>query len=108
MHDLACTCPTCNKLPLDECGCDFAAQMRGEMKELLRGSDLSTADARNAAYEAVRSAFVAKYGKDVLTVRPEAKTDARMNWLPVVLLVGGVFALIFVTRGSLKRRRRSR
>ncbi len=105
MHDLACTCPTCNHLPLDECGCDLAAKLRGEVKERLRGADLSTADRRDAAYAAVRAAFAARHGNDVLTPRPEARTDPRMSWLPVLILVGGVVALVLVTRRSLRRRR---
>lgn len=105
MHDFACMCPTCNRLPLDECGCDFAATMRGEVKAQLRGADLSTAEKRDAAYDAVRAAFVAKYGKEVLTTRPEVKTSAGMSWLPLLILAAGLFGFVLVTRRSLKRRR---
>ena len=105
MHALACTCAACNKEPIAECGCDFAAKMRGEVKDWLRGSDLSTPEKRDAAYESVRAAFVAKYGKDVLTPRPQVRTGARMSWLPIAIFGGGLLALVMMTRSSLKRRR---
>ena len=106
MQNLACTCPTCNLEPIERCQCDQATKMRGEVKEALRGVDISTSDKRETAYQHVRNLFAAKYGAAVLTPN-EKKTDPRMNWLPVVMFVGGVLSLVVITRRSLKRRRES-
>jgi cytochrome c-type biogenesis protein CcmH/NrfF len=105
MHNLACTCPTCNKEPIEECQCDFAAKMRGEVKEQLHGTDLTTAETRAAAYRSVRAAFAAKYGDAVLTPLPAVKTDPRLNWLPLVIFVGGLLVLANLTRRSIRRKR---
>jgi cytochrome c-type biogenesis protein CcmH/NrfF len=105
MHDLACTCPTCNKEPIDNCACDLAAKMRGEVKEQLRGDDLSTAEKRDAAYEAVRATFAAKYGVAVLTPSPPVKTDPRMTWIPIAIFFGGLLLLANATRRSIRRKR---
>jgi len=80
--------------------------MRGEVKDAMKDVDISTADKRAAAYQHVRDLFAAKYGADVLTPN-EKKTDPRMNWLPLVLFIGGALLLVVVTRRSIKRRRAS-
>ncbi len=108
MQGLACTCGTCAKEPIDECACESAAKMRGEVKERLRGVDLSTAGAREEAYKSVRAGFAVKYGDAVLTPRLEAKTDPRLNWLPIIVFAGGVLLFANVTRKSLRRRRDER
>jgi len=106
MQNLACTCPTCNLEPIEKCQCDQATKMRGEVKDAMKDVDISTADKRAAAYQHVRDLFAAKYGADVLTPN-EKKTDPRMNWLPLVLFIGGALLLVVVTRRSIKRRRAS-
>jgi cytochrome c-type biogenesis protein CcmH/NrfF len=106
MQNLACTCPTCNLEAIERCQCEQATKMRAEVKEALHGVDISTGDKRETAYQRVRSLFAAKYGPDVLTPN-EKKTDPRMNWLPIVMLVGGALSLVIITRRSIKRRRAS-
>lgn len=106
MQNLACTCPTCSLEPIERCQCDLATKMRGEVKDALRGVDISTPDKRETAYQHVRNLFAAKYGADVLTPN-EKKTDPCMNWLPIVLFFGGALLLVVVTRRSIRRRRAS-
>jgi cytochrome c-type biogenesis protein CcmH/NrfF len=106
MQNLACTCPTCNLEPIEKCQCEQATKMRAEVKDALRSVDISKPDKREIAYQQVRNLFAAKYGADVLTPN-EKKTDPRMNWLPVVMLVGGPLLLVVITRRSIKRRRAS-
>ena len=108
MHRLACTCGTCEKEPIDECGCGQAAQMRGEVQAQLAGRDLSTAAGRAAAWTAVRAAMVATWGEGVLEPRPDAKEDPRLGWLPLIVFVGGFVLLVVVTRRSLARRRQEK
>ncbi|HEY2748582.1 MAG TPA: cytochrome c-type biogenesis protein CcmH [Polyangia bacterium] len=105
MHNLACTCPTCNREPIDECTCALAAQMRGEVKKQLAGRDLSTEAARKLASVTVRASIAGLFGAAALTPRPAARVDPRLDWLPVIVFVGGLFVLVVVTRRSLARRR---
>jgi len=105
MHSLGCTCDTCNHEPLDECGCPQAAALRAEVKDALRGRDLSTAAAQTSAYAAVRAAFAGKYGDAVLTPLPQRKPGAVLSWLPIVIFVGGFALFLVVTRRSFARRR---
>jgi hypothetical protein len=79
--------------------------MRGEVKAQVRGADLSTADGRETAYKAVRAAFAAKYGADVLTPRADVKTDGRLDVLPIIVFVGGLAAVVVIAGRSLRRRR---
>jgi cytochrome c-type biogenesis protein CcmH/NrfF len=102
MHDLACTCATCNKEPIDECACPQAVQMRAEVKQALYGRDLSTAQAQSTASAAVRSLFAKTYGDAVLTPRSQ---DPRLSWLPLLVFVGGFLVFVLMTRRSLARRR---
>ncbi|MCU1278615.1 MAG: hypothetical protein JWM53_2161 [bacterium] len=104
MQNLACTCPTCALEPIEKCQCDQATKMRGEVKNAMKGVDISTPDKRESAYQHVRDMFAAKYGADVLTPYVK-KTDPRMSWLPIVLFVGGALGLVVITRRSIKRRR---
>jgi cytochrome c-type biogenesis protein CcmH/NrfF len=106
MQNLACTCPTCNLEPIERCQCDQATKMRGEVKDAFRGVDISTPEKRETAYQHVRDLFAAKYGADVLTPN-QKKTDPRMNWLPIVMLIGGALLLVIITRRSIKHRRAS-
>src|SRR5262245_54001028 len=84
MKQLACMCPTCDRKPIEECECDFANRMRGEVKHELAGRDLSTDDARRRAAEAVRAHFVAAYGADVMVAQKRDRLG-RFRWFPVVL-----------------------
>lgn len=104
MQNLACTCPTCNLEPIERCQCEQATKMRAEVKDALRSIDISTPDKREIAYQHVRNLFAANYGADVLTPN-QKKTDPRMNWLPVVMFIGGTLLLVVITRRSIKRRR---
>jgi len=106
MQNLACTCPTCNLEPIERCQCEQATKMRAEVKDALRGIDISTPNKRETAYQHVCNLFAAKYGADVLTPN-QKKTDPRMNWLPIVMFAGGVLLLVVITRRSIKRRRLS-
>jgi cytochrome c-type biogenesis protein CcmH/NrfF len=105
MHGIACTCPTCKQEPIDECTCEMAAQMRGEVKKQLAGRDLSTEAARATARESVRTAIAGLFGVKALTPRPPPHVDPRLDWLPVIVFIGGLALLIGVTRRSLARRR---
>ena len=105
MHEIACTCPTCNKEPIDECTCELAAQMRGEVKKQLAGRDLSTEAARTTARAEVRTAIAGLFGAAALGPTRPTKTDSRLDWLPLIVFVGGLVILVLVTRRSLARRR---
>ena len=104
MHSLACTCPTCNREPIDECTCELAAQMRGDVQKQLAGRDLSTAAARTAAREAVRASVAGTFGAAALTPSPPRRA-AELDWLPIFIFAGGLLLLVMVTRRSLARRR---
>ena len=94
MKDLGCMCGGCNKEPLHDCKCGYAAQERAKVLAMLSGRDLATEQARDRAYEDVRDAFVTKYGQEVLTM-PMDKGFNRLAWALPFALLGGSLVLIF-------------
>ncbi|RMH43872.1 MAG: hypothetical protein D6689_03865 [Deltaproteobacteria bacterium] len=106
MKDIGCMCGGCNKEPIHDCKCGYAAQMRAEVLAALRGRDLSTEEAQRRAYEEVRDAFIAKYGQEVLTL-PIDEGFNRLAWALPFALIGGSLALIVgVGRYWVRRGRR--
>jgi len=98
MHGIACTCDTCDKEPIDECGCANAAKMRGAVQaELAEGKDAP----------AVRAEIASIFGAAALTPSAPAR-EARIGWLPIVIFAGGFLVLLNGTRRSLARRRREK
>ena len=95
MKELACMCPRCDRLPIDECECDFAADMRGEVKR-----ELAT-----KTPDAVRAHFVSKYGAEVLVKNKPPDRVGRFRWFPIVLFGAGAVLLFIVARRSLLRGR---
>jgi cytochrome c-type biogenesis protein CcmH/NrfF len=95
MKELACMCPRCDRLPIDECECDFAADMRGEVKR-----ELAT-----KTPDAVRAHFVSKYGAEVLVKNKPPDRVGRFRWFPIVLFGVGAVLLFIVARRSLLRGR---
>jgi cytochrome c-type biogenesis protein CcmH/NrfF len=99
MGELGCTCGTCGLEPINTCGCDFAAKMRGEVLAELDTHDVSTETGRRAAAESVRASFVARYGAKVIRHRPNAD-------VPVAVGVGVVIVAVIGVRTIRRRRRR--
>src|SRR5262249_37159244 len=95
MKELACMCPRCERLPIDECECDFAANMRGEVKR-----ELAT-----KSPDAVRAHFVATYGPLVLVENKPPDRVGRFRWFPIVLFSVGAVLLILLSWRSLRRSR---
>ena len=95
MKELACMCPRCDRLPIDECECNFAADMRGEVKR-----ELAT-----KSPDAVRAYFVSKYGSAVLVKNKPPDRVGRFRWFPIVLFGVGAVLLFIVARRSLLRGR---
>ena len=92
MGELACTCGTCELEPINTCRCDFAAEMRGEVRAQLDRFDLTTEAGRRAGAEAVRSSFVARYGPKVK--RHNLDPNGHVAGVVVVALLAGVALLV--------------
>ena len=100
-HDLVCTCPTCDRLRLDECPCGEARAAREQIAHMLSERDVSTVAAREAAYAAVRESFVVRLGPEVL-----ASTVVRRHWTAVVVPIICVIAIIVLFALILRAQRR--
>ncbi len=104
MHELVCLCGGCKREDIFSCKCGYAAGERKKVNDMLRGRDLSTPDARDAAYKAVINAFVAEYGGEHVIGTPRSK----ISWmLPALAAVGGLGLLIAVGTGWVRRGRGS-
>lgn len=119
-HDLVCLCGRCARLTLAACACPDAAAERQKVLELLRGRDLSTPASSEAAYQAVVSAYVGRFGgRHVLAAERGSQEGGWVAWAvlgSVIAAVGGAaFALAQFRRrrgrragGHAPRRRRNR
>jgi len=106
MKELGCMCGGCNKEPIHDCKCGFAAQMREEVLAALRGRDLSSDEAQQRAYEQVRDTFIAKYGQEIMTM-PLDKGFNRLAWaVPYAALAGALLLIFGVGRFWIRRGRR--
>lgn len=81
---MVCLCPTCPRINLRECECDFAAQRREELRAFVR-------QGMNAD-QAVQ-AMVARYGTDILAMPPVRGWRRLLLWGPF-LLVGLVILIV--------------
>ena len=104
MDGLACMCGHCDREPISTCTCKVAAEMRGEVKGLLKTQDLSTEAGRRHATEVVRRSMSAEYGPKVLEPSHPAHASGLSALWPVPLLGGTVIILIVAAR---RRRRKA-
>jgi cytochrome c-type biogenesis protein CcmH/NrfF len=102
MASLRCMCPGCQaqRVSILACKCDVAAQQRADVEDALASADLSTADGRRRAEEAVLAAAVARYGRFVLGTPGSswawaAPAGAAGGGLAIIVLLG----LRWVRRG---------
>ncbi len=102
MGELACTCGSCDLEPINTCRCDFAAEMRGEVRKVLDGFDVTTEAGRRAATEAVKTSFVAQYGPKVK--RHSVDPNGHFAGGVVVALFAG--AALLIGRSVRRSRRR--
>lgn len=105
MDGLACMCGHCDREPISTCKCKVAAEMRGEVKGLLKTQDLSTEAGRRHATEVVRRSMSAEYGPKVLEPSHPASAGSVSHLWPVPLLGGTIIILIVTARRRGRRRR---
>jgi cytochrome c-type biogenesis protein CcmH len=87
--ELACLCGTCPRRPLDECTCGHAQQQHARIDALLGAGKTK---------QQVIDAYVADFGKIVLS-KPPAEGFGLMAWLmPPFVLVFGFFMVRNVLR----------
>ena len=104
--ELVCLCDRCERLTLAACPCPDAAAERKNVVELLRGKDLSSPAASEAAYQAAVQSYVARSGRQVLaSARSKGISADVATWIgsvAVVIAACGAFVAI-----ELRRRRRT-
>src|SRR5690606_31859690 len=106
--DLACMCGECDRLPLADCRCPFAAEEREKIAAMLQDHDLAAESGRDAAYEAIVDAYVDRFGPKVLTAASSTQSKSALRWLlPIVVAVVGLGSLIAVVE-IIQRRVRAR
>ncbi|HEY1555034.1 MAG TPA: cytochrome c-type biogenesis CcmF C-terminal domain-containing protein [Kofleriaceae bacterium] len=89
MNELSCPCG-CPHQTIYDCPCKTAADLRRKVMDLMSGTDLSTPEARQKAYDAVLAQFVTEYGQEVLST-PKSK----VSWLlPSLAVVGALGVLV--------------
>ena len=87
--ELACLCDTCPRRPLDECTCGYAQKQQARIDALL---------AQGNTKQQVIDAFIADYGKRVLS-KPPAEGFNLLAWLmPPMVLIFGFFIVRSVLR----------
>jgi hypothetical protein len=105
-NDLVCLCDRCERLTLAACHCPDAAAERKKVLELLRGKDLSSPTASEAAYRAVVESYVGRLGQQVLaSERSRGLSGDVAAWIgAVAVIVAACGAFVAVER---RRRRRA-
>ena len=90
-----CMCGDCDRLPLSECTCGWADNMRAEMRGRLAAGD---------ALAVIANDYAKKYGVRALNVPPSNSWFLRSVWLAPLALIGagGVFAVFLVRRWTRK------
>lgn len=85
---ILCDCG-CHPQSVAACACGRAAEMREEMRGMVEGGMTG---------EAVIASYVAQHGEKI-RIAPEAQGFNLVAWVgPLVLLLGGVFGLVFLIR----------
>jgi cytochrome c-type biogenesis protein CcmF len=89
-----CMCGDCDRLPLSECTCGWADNMRAQLRTRLANGD---------ALSAITDDYAKKYGVRALNV-PPSSGFLRTVWIVPLALVGagGVFAVFLVRRWTRK------
>ena len=95
-HETVCMCGRCNRLPLDECGCQFAVAERNRLLAFMEKRDLSTPAKEREAYDAVLAAYVSQHGREALARSVETPTR-RAEWIFLAIVFGGLAILIVLT-----------
>jgi cytochrome c-type biogenesis protein CcmF len=111
-NDLVCLCGECQRLTLAACPCPEARKERDKVLELLSGRDLSTPSASEAAYQAIVTAYIQRFGgRHVLAAENASPSTDSSGWIVLVSLLA-VSGLVFIflerrrSRGGRRRRRR--
>jgi len=91
---LLCMCGTCDRLPLSECGCDWAASVRAELSARLDAGE---------SVDTLADEYAKAHGIAALNV-PPSRGFLRAVWLvPLGLVIlGGAGAAVIVRRWSKK------
>lgn len=104
MKELVCLCGGCKREDIYSCKCGYAANERKKVNQLLAGRDLSTDQAREAAYAAVIKSFVAEYGGEHVLNTPTSS----ISWVvPTLAAIGGLGLLLGVGSYWVRRGRSS-
>ena len=100
--DLVCLCDRCELLTLVACHCPDAAAARNKVLELLRGKDLSSPAASEAAYQSVVQFYVARSGRQILASERGGRVSgdfiALIVALTVIIAACGAFVAVELRR----------
>lgn len=84
---LLCQCGSCQRLPLDSCGCDWAEQRRAELRARMSAGEPP---------DDLIAAFRGQYGPAAISIPSDEGFDRAMWAIPVALVVvlgGGLFVM---------------
>ena len=111
MKELLCMCG-CARESIFDCKCQPAAMSRGKVLDFLKQTDatgkpvfdMSTAEGREKAYNAVLGDFVTFYGGENVLATPRSK----FSWLfPTLAAIGGLGLIVVVGRRWVARGKQS-
>ncbi|MFO0604571.1 MAG: cytochrome c-type biogenesis CcmF C-terminal domain-containing protein [Polyangiales bacterium] len=91
---LLCMCGGCARLPLATCACDWAANHRDAIRGRLAAGDSEAA---------VVGDYVARYGREALTVPPDQGHNKALYIVPVAALAAGAGLVFHLARKWARR-----
>jgi cytochrome c-type biogenesis protein CcmH/NrfF len=92
--DLLCPC-NCSHRTLFECDCGMAAELRGQIDDMLKGRDLSTPALQKQAYDQILAKYIHEYGGEQVLANPRSS----FPWLlPMLGALGGLGLIVVVGR----------
>jgi cytochrome c-type biogenesis protein CcmH/NrfF len=105
-RDLVCLCGGCKRETLDKCPCAYAKAERAKVMAMLSGKDITTTEAQEKAYVAVRDALIKEYGgQHILTVPVDVGFN-KLAWIVPWAVFGLAFTLVLVVGKRWVRRGR--
>lgn len=91
---LLCMCGGCARLPLATCACDWAANHRQQMRTRLANGEPA---------ETIVADYVARYGREALTVPPDQGHNKALYIVPVAALAAGAGLAFHLARKWARR-----